>query len=69
MTGFELISTLRTGGVRVPIIAISGSLVVNDLELIRHAQSHISVQLLGKPFSDDQLLKAVRAAVAIARLL
>jgi CheY-like chemotaxis protein len=66
MTGFELISTLRTGGVRVPIIGISGSLVVNDLELIRQAQSHISVQLLGKPFSNDQLLQAVSAALAMA---
>jgi two-component system chemotaxis response regulator CheY len=68
MTGFELISTLRTGGVRVPIIVISGSFVVSDLELIRQAQSHLSVQLLGKPFSDDQLLKAVSAALAIASL-
>jgi CheY-like chemotaxis protein len=66
MTGFELISTLRGEGAKVPIIAISGSFVVSDLELIREVQSHISVQLLGKPFSDDQLLKAVSAALAIA---
>jgi CheY-like chemotaxis protein len=66
MTGFELISALRAGGVKVPIIAISGSLVVNDLDLIRQAQSHLSVQLLGKPFSNDQPLKAVRVALATA---
>jgi FixJ family two-component response regulator len=66
MTGFELITSVRAAGAKVPIIGMSGSLVVSDLELIRQAKSLASVQLLGKPFSTDQLLGAVSTALAIA---
>ena len=61
MTGFELIGLLRTEGETVPIIAISGSLVVSDLDLIA---DRLGIALLGKPFSEDQLLSAVGKALA-----
>ena len=64
MTGFELIGLLRAEGETVPIIAISGSLVVSDTEMLRHTESLGGVRLLSKPFSQDQLLSAVSAALA-----
>jgi DNA-binding response OmpR family regulator len=62
MTGFELIGSLRAEGATVPIIAMSGGLVVSDLEMVRHAKS-LGAVLLGKPFSWDQLTAAVNAAL------
>jgi len=64
MTGFELIGLLRAEGETVPIIAISGSLVVSDTDMLRHTESLGGVRVLAKPFSLDQLLSAVRAALA-----
>ena len=64
MTGFELIGLLRAEGETVPIIAISGSLVVSDTEMLRHTESLGGVRLLSKPFSQDQLLSAISAALA-----
>jgi CheY-like chemotaxis protein len=61
MTGFELIGLLRSEGETVPIIAISGSLVVSDLDLIA---DRLGIVLLAKPFSGDQLLSAVSKALA-----
>jgi CheY-like chemotaxis protein len=39
MTGFELMGVLRGEGATVPIIAMSGSLVASDLELIGQSKS------------------------------
>jgi two-component system, cell cycle response regulator DivK len=64
MTGFELIGLLRSQGETVPIIAISGSLVVSDTEMLRHTESLGGVCLLSKPFSQDQLITAVAKALA-----
>ena len=55
---------LRSKGETVPIVAISGSLVVSDTEMLRHTESLGGVRLLSKPFSQDQLLSAVSAALA-----
>jgi CheY-like chemotaxis protein len=65
MTGFELIGLLRAEGETVPIIGMSGSLVVSDLEMVRHAESLGAVCLLSKPFSQDQLMATVTAALAL----
>jgi len=62
MTGFELIGLLRSEGETVPIIAISGSLVVSDLGMV--ADRLGIAQLLAKPFSPDQLVSAVSTALA-----
>jgi CheY-like chemotaxis protein len=63
MTGFELISALRAEGASVPIVAISGSVVVSDLEVIERAKALGGVQLLTKPFSREQLTAAVASAL------
>jgi CheY-like chemotaxis protein len=39
MSGFALIAAIRGEGAAVPVVAISGSLVVSDLEVIRQATS------------------------------
>jgi CheY-like chemotaxis protein len=62
LTGFELIGLLRSAGETVPIIAMSGNLVVSDLGLV--ADRLGIVQLLAKPFSGDQLTTAVSLALA-----
>lgn len=64
MTGFELIGSLRAEGATVPIIAMSGSLVVTDLEVVRHAKALGEVHLLGKPFSFEELIAAINAALS-----
>jgi FixJ family two-component response regulator len=64
MTGFELIGSLRAEGATVPIIAMSGSLVVTDLEVVRHAKALGAVHLLGKPFSFEELIAAINAALS-----
>src|SRR6187200_424430 len=64
MTGFELIGLLRSTGETVPIVAISGSLVVSDTEMLRHTESLGGVRLLSKPFSQDELLSAISEALA-----
>jgi CheY-like chemotaxis protein len=66
MTGFELISTLRAQGAGVPIIVISGSALLNDIERIRQAQALGPLLVLAKPFSEDQLRVAVSSALALA---
>jgi CheY-like chemotaxis protein len=63
MTGFELIDALRAETRTVPIIAMSGSLVVSDLEVVRCAQALGAVYLLGKPFSWQELMTAVASAL------
>ena len=64
MTGFEVIGLLRSKGETVPIVAISGRLVVSDTEMLRHTESLGGVRLLSKPFSQDELLSAISAALA-----
>jgi CheY-like chemotaxis protein len=64
MTGFELISELRAAGETVPVIAMSGTVAVTDLEVIRQVELLSAVHLLAKPFSWDQLMTAVNAALS-----
>ena len=63
MTGFELISQLRAAGEAVPVIAMSGTVVVTDPEVFRQVELLSAVHLLAKPFSCDQLMAAVSAAL------
>jgi CheY-like chemotaxis protein len=62
LTGFEVIGILRAESPALPIIAISGSLMVGDQELVSRA-AQLGAQLLGKPFSWEQLTAAVAAAL------
>jgi CheY-like chemotaxis protein len=66
MTGFELIAALRAEAGAVPIIAMSGHVVVSDREVARRAELLGAVLLLAKPFSWDQLMAAVASALAPA---
>jgi CheY-like chemotaxis protein len=63
MTGFEFIDALRAVTRTVPIIAMSGSVIVSDLELVRCAQALGGVYLLGKPFSLHELMAAIASAL------
>jgi two-component system OmpR family response regulator len=62
LTGFEVIGILRAESPALPIIAMSGSLMVADQELVSQA-AQLGAQLLGKPFSWEQLTAAVAAAL------
>ena len=64
MTGFELITELRAAGPMVPVIAMSGTVVMGDLEVLRRTELLGAVHPLAKPFSWDQLMAAVAAALA-----
>jgi CheY-like chemotaxis protein len=64
MSGLEVIASLRAEGATVPIIAISSRLVVSDLELLHQIKALGAVHLLAKPFSWDQLMAAVSAALS-----
>ena len=53
MTGFELITELRVAGPMVPVIAMSGTVVMGDLEVLRRTELLGAVHPLAKPFSLD----------------
>jgi CheY-like chemotaxis protein len=62
LTGFEVIGILHAEAPTLPILAISGSLMVTDQELVGRA-GRLGAQLLGKPFSREQLMAAVASAL------
>lgn len=63
MTGFELIAAVRAEARTVPIIAMSGHVVVRDGEAVRRAHLLGGVHLLAKPFRWDQLMATVASAL------
>jgi CheY-like chemotaxis protein len=65
MNGFEFIARLRSHGESVPVIAISGNVIVSDAEVARHAAMLAPMLLLAKPFSRDELLAAVASALPL----
>ena len=60
VTGFDVQSRMRAAGVRVPVIFITAS---DELALDQAAIAAGGVKLLRKPFSNDELLEAVGAAL------
>lgn len=60
MNGLELIRRLRTRGVTLPVIVITGH---GDVPLAVEAMKSGVADFLEKPFDDEQLLSAVRAAL------
>jgi FixJ family two-component response regulator len=60
MDGFELQRELAAAGCSIPIIFITA---YPDIELHSRAMQTGAVAFLGKPFSDEQLLQTLRAAV------
>jgi FixJ family two-component response regulator len=60
MNGFQLQSELAAAGCGIPIIFITA---YDDRESRGRAMRAGAVAFLGKPFSDEQLLQALRSAV------
>jgi len=58
--GLRLQSQLATAGIKIPIVFITAS---EDKESRRRAMQAGAVAFLGKPFSDEQLLQAIRSAL------
>ena len=60
MNGLELQSHLATAGYKIPIIFITA---YDNKELRKQALQAGAVAFLGKPFSDELLLQAIRGAL------
>ena len=60
MSGVALVKALAAGGATVPVVLITGRDDPGTMELIRQAGP---VPRLHKPFSDDALFDAIRAAI------
>ncbi|MFZ5685907.1 MAG: response regulator FixJ [Pseudomonadota bacterium] len=60
MNGLELVRRLRSRGVTLPVIVITGH---GDVPLAVEAMKSGVADFLEKPFDDEQLLSAVRAAL------
>jgi len=58
--GREVVDRLRASGRMVPTVAMSGNFERNDAAVLREW----GVGMLAKPFHRDDLVKAVRAALA-----
>jgi len=61
MSGIELLGRLKALGVRDPIIVITGHA---DVPMAIQAMKEGVADFIEKPFSDDAILSAIRAAVA-----
>ncbi len=61
LTGFDVQSRLCAAHVDIPVVFITAS---DDLSLDAKVQQAGGVKLLRKPFSNDELLEAVRAALS-----
>lgn len=60
MSGLDVQARVRAGRFRIPVVFITAS---DDPELDRATAEAGAVRLLRKPFSSDELLSAVRAAL------
>lgn len=60
MTGIELLRRLKTTGVELPVIVMTGH---GDISLAVEAMKEGAADFLEKPYDDETLLKAVRTAL------
>ncbi len=60
LSGLEVQSRMRAAHIRIPVVLITAS---NDVELDKSAVEVGAVSVLRKPFSSDELLKAVGIAL------
>ena len=61
MTGLDLIRRLKDDGVNVPVVVMTGH---GDVPLAVEAMKAGVVDFIEKPFSDEALIEAVRAALS-----
>jgi two-component system, LuxR family, response regulator FixJ len=61
MSGIELMRRLKELGIKVPVIVMTGH---GDVPLAVEAMKAGAVDFIEKPFNDDMMLTAVRAALA-----
>jgi two-component system, LuxR family, response regulator FixJ len=64
MSGLELIARLKALGVALPVIVMTGHA---DVPLAVQALKEGAIDFIEKPFDDDRLLDAVRAALEAGR--
>lgn len=64
MTGIELLQRLQQKSVPLPVIVITGH---GDIPLAVEAMKSGAIDFIEKPFAEDSILKAVRAAEARVR--
>jgi len=60
LSGLEVQSRMRAAHIRIPVVLITAS---EDFELDQAAREVGAVSLLRKPFSNDDLIKAVALAI------
>jgi CheY-like chemotaxis protein len=69
MDGLETIRELRRIAPDLPILAISGSVVMADVptpDLLKAALAFEAFSTLSKPFRSPELLKAVQSVIAMS---
>lgn len=62
MTGIELVHALKLRGSRLPVIVMTGH---SDVPLAVEAMKAGAVDFIQKPFADEHLVAALRAALAL----
>lgn len=63
LDGFELLSRMRSAGMKVPVILASGTVAADEIQ--QHQGLDFAATLL-KPFTTDQLLRVVREVLHTA---
>lgn len=64
MTGIELLQRLRSKSIDLPVIVITGH---GDIPLAVEAMKSGAIDFIEKPFAEESILKAVRAAAERAK--
>jgi DNA-binding response OmpR family regulator len=63
MNGLEVIRALRAAAPTLPVVAMSGTGATREEDLIQSVRQFGSVGVLGKPFSWDELVGVIAAAL------
>lgn len=66
MNGLEVITMLRRWSSKVPILAISGGLGPNEIDVLRTAQDYGANRTLAKPFAMDEFMLALHTLLIVS---